>query len=819
MSASAHALPSAPTPESDFALFTRKWHAAVGAGPNLPPYEDVALGSLGRLADHLILVGGPAEDLRILHSGRTARAWLGSETTALAALAPDCGGPLVEVLSRAFKRRAPTSGRAHRVRDGMVETHELLALPMASRWGGTLTAVCVREHATRYNLVGTIFRSTHDGILALATVRDVEGVPLDLCIVASNAGAARLLRLDETVLQWQRLSELPLQPQLTELRDRLLACRDGGQFEFTIAFSDGDLHLKVSVATAGDLLSATLTDIGEVKRREASFRLLFDHNPVPMWVYDPDDLTMLGVNDAAVNHYGYSREQFLRKKLPEMWPVDERQIHELVARSVGNSYQPDRTWRHVRHDGSEIEVLGYSRRLTFRERPAVLVAIVDVTERKQAEARIAFMAHHDALTGLPNRLMFNERLDDALERLAHSKGQLAVLCIDLDHFKSVNDTLGHPIGDLLLRQVAERLGGCLRKSDMVARQGGDEFAVVQTPLAGPEEASQLAARLIEVLSGTFELDGHEVVVGASIGIALAPDDGDTSETLLRNADMALYRAKSEGRGTSHFFEAEMDRRLQARRLLEIDLRKAFVQNEFVLYYQPLVNLRSGRVSGFEALIRWCHPERGTISPGDFIPVAEEIGLIVPIGEWVLREACRQAATWPGDIHIAVNLSPVQFRSRGIVQAVLSALGTSGLAPHRLEIEITETVLLGETEANIATLHQLRSLGVKIAMDDFGTGYSSLSYLRSFPFDKIKIDRSFVHEMVERPDCVAIVRAVAGLGASLGIATTAEGVETVEQLERIRAEGCTEVQGYLFSAPRPACELAGLLPAEGDVVVA
>jgi predicted signal transduction protein with EAL and GGDEF domain len=367
--------------------------------------------------------------------------------------------------------------------------------------------------------------------------------------------------------------------------------------------------------------------------------------------------------------------------------------------------------------------------------------------------------------------------------------------------------------------VAERLGGCLRKSDMVARQGGDEFAVVQTPLAGPEEASQLAARLIEVLSGTFELDGHEVVVGASIGIALAPDDGDTSETLLRNADMALYRAKSEGRGTSHFFEAEMDRRLQARRLLEIDLRKAFVQNEFVLHYQPLVNLRSGRVSGFEALIRWCHPERGTISPGDFIPVAEEIGLIVPIGEWVLREACRQAATWPGDIHVAVNLSPVQFRSRGIVQAVLAALGTSGLAPHRLEIEITETVLLGETEANIATLHQLRSLGVKIAMDDFGTGYSSLSYLRSFPFDKIKIDRSFVHEMVERPDCVAIVRAVAGLGASLGIATTAEGVETVEQLERIRAEGCTEVQGYLFSAPRPACELAGLLPAEGDVVVA
>jgi diguanylate cyclase (GGDEF)-like protein/PAS domain S-box-containing protein len=813
MSAFIHALPrSAPPPESDFALFKRKWQAAFVPGRSLPPYEDVALGSLGRLADHLILIDGSADDFHILRAGRTARAWLGAETSAVAALPSDCSGPLAEVLARALKSKAPTVGRAHRVRDGMVETHELLALPMASRWGGALTAVCVREQATRYNLVGTIFRSTNDGILALAAVRGVDGVPLDLRIVAANAGAGRLLRLDGAVLQRQRLSELPLQPHMTELRDRLLACRDGGQFEFTFSFADGELHLKVSVATAGDLLSATLTDIGEVKRREASFRLLFEHNPVPMWVYDPDDLAMLGVNDAAIGHYGYSREQFLRKKLPEMWPADERQVHELVARSVGNAYQPDRTWRHVRHDGSEIEVLGYARRLTFRERPAVLVAIVDVTERKQAEARIAFMAHHDALTGLPNRLMFNERLDDALERLARSDGRLAVLCIDLDHFKSVNDTLGHPIGDLLLRQVAERLGGCLRKSDMVARLGGDEFAVVQTPMASPEEASQLATRLIDVLSRPFELDGHEVVVGASIGIAFAPDDGDSSEMLLRNADMALYRAKSDGRGTSHFFEPEMDRRLQARRLLEIDLRKAFIQNEFELHYQPLVNVRSGQVSGFEALIRWMHPERGMISPVDFIPVAEEIGLIVPIGEWVLGEACRQAATWPGNIHIAVNLSPVQFRSRGIVQAVLAALGTSGLAPHRLEIEITESVLLGETEANIATLHQLRSLGVKIAMDDFGTGYSSLSYLRSFPFDKIKIDRSFVNEMVERPDCVAIVRAVAGLGASLGIATTAEGVETVEQLERIRAEGCTEVQGYLFSAPRPASELAGFIDA-------
>jgi diguanylate cyclase (GGDEF)-like protein/PAS domain S-box-containing protein len=806
--------PSVSSPETDFAIFKRKWHAALAPGRTLPPYEEVALGSLGRLADHLVLVGGSPGAFRILRAGRVVRAWLGSDSENVDALSPDCSGPLIEVLMRAIDLVAPATGRAHRVRDGMVETHELLALPMACRWGGQLTAVCVREQAERYNLVGTIFRSTNNGILALATVRDVGGTPVDMRIVATNAGACRLLRVAEQDLLWRRLSELAAICPTTDLRDRLLECRDaGGKFELSVPFGDGELHLNVSVATAGDLLSATLTDIGEVKRREASFRLLFEHNPVPMWVYDPDTLAILGVNDAAIDHYGYTRTQFLGMRLLDLWPADEREVHEADARTVGPSYQSDRSWRHVRRDGSEIEILSYARRLTFGERPAVLVAIVDVTERKQAEARIAYMAHHDALTGLPNRVLFHQRLDEALVRVAPDGDSLAVLCLDLDHFKSVNDTLGHPIGDLLLRQVAERLGKCLRKSDMVARLGGDEFAIVQTPLPEPEEASRLARRLIETVSLPFDLDGHEAVVGASIGIALAPDDGEDSDALLRNADMALYRAKSEGRGTSHFFEPEMDRRLQARRLLEIDLRKAYAQSEFELFYQPLVNLKSGRVSGFEALIRWRHPERGLVSPAEFIPVAEEIGLIVPIGEWVLHEACREAATWPGDIHVAVNLSPVQFRSRGIVQAVLSALGCSGLAPRRLELEITESVLLGETDLNIATLHQLRSLGVRIAMDDFGTGYSSLSYLRTFPFDKIKIDRSFVREMVERPDCVAIVRAVAGLGASLGIATTAEGVETVEQLERVRAEGCTEVQGYLFSAPRPASELAALLPLE------
>jgi predicted signal transduction protein with EAL and GGDEF domain len=292
---------------------------------------------------------------------------------------------------------------------------------------------------------------------------------------------------------------------------------------------------------------------------------------------------------------------------------------------------------------------------------------------------------------------------------------------------------------------------------------------------------------------------------------MAPGDGTVSEALLRNADMALYRAKGDGRGIFHFFEAEMDRRIQSRRALELDLRKAFACGELELFYQPLINLRSNEISGFEALLRWRHPVRGLVSPAEFVPLAEDIGMIIPIGEWVLRQACAEARNWPSDVKVAVNLSPVQFRSRGLVHGVMSALAHSRISPHRLELEITESVLLRETEANLATLHQLRALGACISMDDFGTGYSSLSYLRSFPFDKIKIDKSFVSDLADRPDCVAIVRAVTGLAASLGITTTAEGVETQQQLDCLRAEGCVEVQGYLFSPPRPAAEIMQLMP--------
>ncbi|HET8587350.1 MAG TPA: EAL domain-containing protein [Candidatus Limnocylindria bacterium] len=433
----------------------------------------------------------------------------------------------------------------------------------------------------------------------------------------------------------------------------------------------------------------------------------------------------------------------------------------------------------------------------------------DITEQKRNEARIRHMARHDDLTGLPNRVLLHERMQDALARVRRGD-VLAVLCLDLDNFKNVNDTLGHPIGDALLRVVGERLIATVRETDTVARLGGDEFAIVQAAVARPEDAEILARRLVEAISEPYDLDGHQVMVGVSIGIALAPADGTDVDDLMKNADMALYRAKTEGRGIYRVFEPEMDAQLQTRRVMELDLRRALLNQEFTLHYQPLVNLETQRITGFEALLRWQHPEHGLVPPLDFIPLAEEIGIIIPLGEWVLREACREATTWPKDVIVAVNLSPMQFRSRNLTHDVIGALASSGLEPNRLELEITESVLLIESEATLDTLHQLRSLGVRIAMDDFGTGYSSLSYLRSFPFDKIKIDGSFVRDSSTRADCAAIVRAVAGLGMSLGIPTTAEGVETEEQLRHVFDEGCTEMQGYLFSRPLPARELHVLL---------
>ncbi len=433
----------------------------------------------------------------------------------------------------------------------------------------------------------------------------------------------------------------------------------------------------------------------------------------------------------------------------------------------------------------------------------------DITERRRAEAKIAHLARHDMLTNLPNRVLFREHLENAFDRVQPGRG-FAVHCLDLDHFKTVNDTLGHPIGDELLKLVAVRLLEAVPSTDFIARIGGDEFAVVQTDVSRPEQCSQLASRIVEMVSRPYDVDGRHIVIGASIGIAIAPNDGSNPDLLLKNADMALYLAKGDGRGTHRFFEREMDKRLQLRRALELDLRKAIANGEFELYYQPILYLQTGKVSGFEALLRWNHPERGMISPLDFIPLAEETGLILPLGEWVLRTACQQAAKWPQPVAVAVNLSATQFKGRNLVQLTLNALAASGLPAGRLELEITESVLLQDETHTLALLHQLREIGVRISMDDFGTGYSSLAYLRNFPFDKIKIDRSFVRDMLVRKDCQAIVRAVVGLARSLGITTIIEGVETKEQLEGAKADGCDEGQGYLFAKPMPEREVAEYL---------
>ncbi|GMO11947.1 putative bifunctional diguanylate cyclase/phosphodiesterase [Bradyrhizobium sp. TM233] len=426
----------------------------------------------------------------------------------------------------------------------------------------------------------------------------------------------------------------------------------------------------------------------------------------------------------------------------------------------------------------------------------------DITEQRKAELQIAHMAHHDALTDLANRVLFGQRLKQVLEQ----GGMFAVHHIDLDKFKAVNDTLGHQAGDTLLQDVARRLSQLVRGSDTVARMGGDEFVILQTPISDRNEADLLARDVVSKLSAPFGLDGHQAVASASIGIAIAPGDGSTPEQLLHNADLALYRAKSDGRGVHRFFEPAMDAEAQGRRALEQDLREGLAAGEFELHYQPIVKTCGRVICGFEALIRWRHPRRGLVAPSSFIPLAEEIGLIVPIGEWVIRQACATASRWPGHLHVAVNISAVQFRQPGLTDVIVGALAASGLDPRRLEIEITESVLLQDRNATLATLHQLRALGIRIAMDDFGTGYSSLTYLQCFPFDKIKIDRSFVSGVGNDAGSLSIVRAVAALARGMGMTTTAEGVETDEQRERIAAEGCTEMQGYLFSRPLPAAEI-------------
>jgi len=427
----------------------------------------------------------------------------------------------------------------------------------------------------------------------------------------------------------------------------------------------------------------------------------------------------------------------------------------------------------------------------------------------EAQERASHLAHHDALTGLPNRVLFRERLNVALTSNAEQTARVSVICLDLDHFKEVNDTLGHGAGDLLLQQLSGRLRACVHQNDTVARLGGDEFAIIQMGHNQPLEAEELSRKLIDVVRAPFIIEGQDLHVGVSIGIAIANVDDADPERLLKSADIALYRAKQGGRATYRIFEAQMDAELQERKALEYDLRQAVMKDELEIHYQPLIDLAQHGVAAVEALVRWRHPARGLVSPAEFIPLAEETGLIVSMGEWILETACRQVMEWDG-LRVAVNLSPVQFRNKELVETVRQVLVRTGLDPARLELEITESVLINDTSAALEILNGLKSLGVKIAMDDFGTGYSSLGYLNSFPFDKIKIDKSFIGDMNSKDKSGAIVKSVISLGQSLNMTTTAEGVETPEQAAFLAQEGCDQLQGYYFSRPVTAPELSAFI---------
>jgi diguanylate cyclase (GGDEF)-like protein/PAS domain S-box-containing protein len=669
-------------------------------------------------------------------------------------------------------------------------------------------------------------------------------------------------------------------------------------------------------------------DITELKLREASFRLLFESNPIPMWLYEHATLRFIAVNEAAIEHYGYSREQFLAMTLLDIRPPDDRDEVRRVADTPQTDDRLGRTWRHLKADATEIQVAVFSQPLVYEGRQASIDAVVDltkrkeaeddlrrtreflntvvenvpallvvkeareqryvlvnreaeefygipreqligktayeifpkeqadimtardrgvlrsgvpmliennpiqtprrgarlvtsrrlairdergdpqylltviedVTERRRAEERIAHLAHHDALTDLPNRTAFAERLAMTLEQAGRANGSFALLCIDLDRLKEVNDIFGHAAGDALLREVTRRLRHAVDGA-FLARVGGDEFTVLATDGAQPAAAEALAERLLVAVADDVDVGGHRVRTNLSIGVAIYPADGSDGTALLANADAALYRAKQEGRGTIRFFESDMDKRLRERRALQHDLRSAVENGELTLHYQPQA-LIGGEIVGFEALLRWHHPSRGNVPPNVFIPLAEESGLIIAIGEWVLREACREAASWPRPLHIAVNLSPIQFRHGDLAGLVHSILLETGLSAGRLELEITEGVLIGDFSRAVSILRRLKAVGVRIAMDDFGAGYSSLSYLQSFPFDTIKIDRAFISNVDCNPQSAAIVRAVIGLARGLSVPVVAEGVETRDQLAFLAREACDEVQGYLVGKPAP-----------------
>ncbi|MET4386825.1 diguanylate cyclase (GGDEF)-like protein/PAS domain S-box-containing protein [Bradyrhizobium sp. F1.4.3] len=575
---------------------------------------------------------------------------------------------------------------------------------------------------------------------------------------------------------------------------------------------------------------ATIEEITERRNLEQErdrnytfLREIIDHIPSQITVKDAQTRHYLLVNRIAENVFGETGETIVGKTADDILPKPDADIvtrdDDALLQSPDRLLLKEQTWK-TRTDGQRYTI---SKRIGIRDKagePRYIINVIeDVTEQRKADEKIAHMAHFDALTDLPNRALFREQIERELEKVASGE-HFALLYIDVDEFKGINDSLGHHVGDELLKAIAGRIRACLKPGDLIARLGGDEFAVIQTKIDSSADVLSFVTRIHEAIRRPYHCLGHQLSTDASIGIALAPQDGTDLDQLIKNADLAMYGAKAEGRRTYRFFVPAMDASAKARLTMEQDLRQALVDGGFEIHYQPLVNLRSGEVSGCEALLRWRHPERGMISPAEFIPIAEDTGLINELGDWVLRTACNEAATWPSHVRLAVNVSPVQLKCDTLALKIAGALAVSGLEPRRLELEITEAVLIRDDEAALSILHQLRSIGVRIALDDFGTGYSSLSYLKRFPFDKIKIDRCFVADIADAGGAPVIVQAVVNIASASNMTTVAEGVETEAQREMLRALGCTEMQGYLFSKPKPAAEVRKLFgPCDGVPVAA
>ncbi|MBW7973301.1 EAL domain-containing protein [Bradyrhizobium sp. BR 10289] len=574
---------------------------------------------------------------------------------------------------------------------------------------------------------------------------------------------------------------------------------------------------------------ATIEEITERRNLEQErdrnymfLREIIDHIPSQITVKDARTRQYLLINRSAEEQFGQSSEAIVGKTPFDIYPDHAARVvtddDSKALQAAGGLFQDEHAWQ------SQTKGLRYitSTRIGIPDKsgePRYLISVVeDVTERRRAHEKIAHMAHYDALTDLPNRTLFREEIERELEKVADGC-QFALLYIDVDEFKGINDSLGHHVGDELLKAIATRLRGCLKKGDLIARLGGDEFAVIQTAIQSPADVLSFVTRIYEAIRAPYHCLGHQLSTDASIGIALAPQDGGDLDQLIKSADLAMYGAKASGRRTHRFFEPEMDASAKARLSLEQDLRQALINGGFEIHYQPLVDLRTNAVSGCEALLRWRHPDRGMVSPAEFIPIAEDTGLINELGDWVLRTACNEAATWPAHVRVAVNVSPVQLKCDTLALRIAGALAASGLDPRRLELEITEAVLIRDDEAALSILHQLRAIGVRIALDDFGTGYSSLSYLKRFPFDKIKIDRCFVADIAEESGAPVIVQAVVNIAAASHMTTVAEGVETEAQRELLRALGCTEMQGYLFSKPKPAAEVRNLFSPKDAAPVA